>query len=94
MNKYLFTIGKQTYETVHFDSALTWVNISFRVLYLSRFCGKQKDDQQSESWLDGTIPSTGKYRYGRTPIQTNPPQRACHVDFVVLLICDNRVLHV
>ena len=85
MNKYLSTTGKQTYETVDFDNVLTRINISFRVLYLPRFWGKQKDDQQSESWLDGTISSTEKYRYRRNPIQKNPPLRACHVEFVVYL---------
>lgn len=85
MKKYLSTIGKETYETVHFASVFTRMNISFRVLYLPRFCGKQKDVEQSESWLDGTISSIGKYRYGHTPVQRDPPQRARHVDFVVYL---------
>ena len=61
-NKYLSPVGKETYVTVRFDSVLTGAKISFRVLCLPRFCGKQKDDQKSENWLDGAISSIEKYR--------------------------------
>ena len=70
--------------TFTFDTVFIPVQISFRILHFPRFCGKQKNNQQSKSWLDGTISSIEKYRQDYTPVQADlHHQQARHDGFVV-----------
>ena len=84
MNKNEYPIGNGTFVIVLCDNVFTSVNCSCRILHFSRFCGKQKNNQQSESWLDGTISSIEKYRQDYTPVQADlHHQQARHDGFVV-----------
>jgi len=71
-------------------SRISWLPLrhfkqSSGVLHFPRFCGKQKNNQQSESWLDGTIPSIEKNRQGHTPIRADSLHQARNYGFVVYL---------
>jgi len=65
------------------DSVFTPVKRSFRILHFPRFRGKQKNNQQTESWLDGTISSIEKSGQGHSPLQENLHHQARHNGFVV-----------
>ena len=73
------------YVTVNYDTVLIPVQFSFRILHFPRFCGKQKNNQQSESCLEDTIFSIEKYRQYHNPFQADSLLQASHNGFVVHL---------
>lgn len=75
-------LAKKTKVAVSFDAVFTPAKLFFRVFHFPRVCGKQKNNQQTESWLDGAISSSKTYRQGHTPIQADSPHQAHHNGFV------------
>ena len=69
--------------TFTFDTVFIPVQISFRILHFPRFCGKQKNNQQTESWLVDTIFSIEKCRQCHTPFEADSLLQARHNGFVV-----------
>ena len=83
MNKNEYPIGNGTFVIVLCDNVFTSVNCSCRILHFSRFCGKQKNNQQTESWLDDTIFSIEKYKQCHTPVEADSLLQARHNGSVV-----------
>ncbi|KAJ7331692.1 hypothetical protein OS493_019286 [Desmophyllum pertusum] len=55
-----------------------------RILHFSRFCGKQKNNQQGKNWLSVAVQlfEKNRNRHNHKPVQADAPQQARHIGFV------------